>query len=301
MPIDESRKGLLYALLAYGLWGTFPIYFKWVSHLPSLEVLGHRVVWATLFTALVMTLLGQWRRRREQLLNRRLWLTLLISAILIAANWGIYIYAVQINQVLSASLGYFMTPLVNVVIGVALLGEKLDRFRMMAVVLAVLGVAYQVISLGQLPWIALSLAILFGLYSAVRKKAPVDTLTGLLMETLLLLPLALGYLAFIAQQGESHFTADGNPSRLILVGVLTALPLLAFAAAAQRLSLIALGFLTYLAPSIQFLLAVVVYDEPFGGDQMISFLLIWAGLAVFSVGALQQQHRARKQRLAAAG
>jgi len=280
----------MYALVAYGLWGFFPLFFKQVTDLPELEVLTHRVIWACVFTAVVLTLMRSWHNSLPQLKRPIVWGALFLSALLIATNWGVFIYAVGEGQILASSLGYFLTPLINVLLGTLVLGEKQDKWRVAALVLAGIGVAWQIIALGELPWISLVLACTFGVYGLVRKKAPVDTLTGLLIETLVLSPIALGYWFWLLNNGQDSFLSSGfDAGRLIAMGILTSLPLLAFAAAAQRLSLTVVGFLTYLAPTGHFLLAVFVYDEPFGLHQLISFGFIWAALVVFSGGAIVAQ------------
>lgn len=277
----------MYALVAYGLWGFFPLFFKQVTDLPELEVLAHRVIWACVFTAVVLTLMRSWHNSLPQLKRPVVWGALFLSALLIATNWGVFIYAVGEGQILASSLGYFLTPLINVLLGTLVLGEKQDKWRVAALSLAGIGVAWQIIALGELPWISLVLACTFGVYGLVRKKAPVDTLTGLLIETLVLSPIALGYWFWLLDNGQDNFLSSSfDAGRLIAMGILTSLPLLAFAAAAQRLSLTVVGFLTYLAPTGHFLLAVFVYDEPFGLHQLVSFGFIWAALVVFSGGAL---------------
>ena len=286
-PDKAAQQGLIYALFAYGIWGLFPLFFKQVSDLPPLEVLAHRVIWASMFTALILTLIRGWKNSVPHLKNPRIWLTLGLSAILIAVNWGVFIYAVTDGQVLASSLGYFLTPIINVLLGTLVLGEKQDKFRKIAMVLAGTGVLWQIIALGELPWISLVLACSFGVYGLIRKQAPVDTLSGLLIETLVLCPVALIYWFWLVDSGQDHFMSSGSDAgRMIAMGVLTSLPLLAFAAAAQRLSLTVIGFLTYLAPTGHFLLAVFLYEEPFGIHQLISFALIWCALLVFSGSAL---------------
>ena len=265
----------------------FPLFFKQVTDLPELEVLAHRVIWACVFTGVVLTLMRSWKTTVTHLKNLRVWAALTFSALLIAVNWGVFIYAVGEGQVLASSLGYFLTPLVNVLLGTLVLGEKQDKFRKFALVLATVGVLWQIIALGELPWISLVLASTFGVYGLVRKQAPVDTLSGLLIETLVLCPIAFAYWYWLLDTGQDHFMESTfDAGRLVAMGILTSVPLLAFAAAAQRLSLTVVGFLTYMAPTCHFLLAVFLYNEPFGTHQLISFALIWAALVVFSGGAL---------------
>lgn len=296
MTDDATRKGLTYALAAYGMWGLFPLFFKQVTDLPALEVLGHRVIWACAFTALILTLSGKWHAARAHLKSPRIWGLLSVSALLIAMNWGVFIYAVGNHQVLASSLGYFLTPLISIMLGIMLLKEPVDRFRAVALLLTIVGVAWQVISAGALPWISLILAFSFGLYGLVRKQTPVDTLSGLLIETLVLVPIALMYWTWMVTTGsDNFFNGAYDSARLIAMGIITSLPLIAFAAAARRLSLTVIGFMTYLAPTGHFLLAVFVFDEPFSHHQLISFGLIWSALLVFSAGSVSN-HRKKQNR-----
>lgn len=288
----EHRSGLAFGFSAYLFWGFFPIYLKAVAQAPVLEVLAHRVVWAFLFLLVLCSFTGQFSSVGTALRNRRAVAVLAGSTLLIAINWGVYIFSVMSGRMLESSLGYYINPLVNVLLGVAILGERLETPVRFATALAALGVLSMAVSLGGLPWISATLALSFGLYGLLRKVAPVGALSGLLIETLLLLPFTGGFLFWLAANGRGAFlntsrTLDGL---LLLSGPATAVPLLCFAAAARRLPLSTLGFLQYLSPTIQFLLAVFVYHEPFDAARLGAFALIWAALGVFAV------HTARRGR-----
>jgi len=294
--LRASRLGLAYGIAAYGLWGFMPVYIKTVRAAPVLEVLSHRVVWALAFLLVLSSRRGELGALRSTLRSPRTLAALAASTTLIALNWLVYIWAVVNGRVLEGSLGYYINPLVNVLLGVVILGERLDRPVQVAVGIAGAGVLWLALHVGQFPWIPLVLATCFGLYGLVRKIAPVGALTGLTVETALLLPLAGGYLAWAIAGGRAAFLA-GDPGldvRLLLAGPVTAVPLLCFVAAARRLPLSTLGFLQYLSPTLQFLLAVLVYGERFDRTHAVAFVLIWIAVAVFAA------HGARPRPLAPA-
>ncbi|ATJ82745.1 EamA family transporter RarD [Halomonas beimenensis] len=279
----EAAKGVGFGLAAYLMWGCFPLFFALFEGVPAHEILIHRVLWSCLFLAGVVTLLRRWRPVREALARPRRLGRVLACALLIAANWGLYIYAVETRQVLQASLGYFLTPLVNVGLGLLVLRERLGRLQGLAVALAAGAIAMQLVLLGEPPWISLALAMSFGTYGLLRKQVPLDGLSGLFVETLLLLPMGLAALAWLEQAGLSHFLAESRTTALLVTsGVITALPLLAFAGAARRLRLATLGFLLYLNPSLQFLIALLVFHEPLDAVRLATFALIWASLGLYS-------------------
>lgn len=288
--LRERRLGLVYGFTAYLIWGFFPIYLKAVVAAPVLEVLAHRVVWAFLFVLVLSALTGQLGAARAALANPKALAVLTASTLLIGINWGIYIFSVVSGRMLESSLGYYVNPLVNVLLGVVVLGERLDRPVRFATALAALGVASMAVSLGQPPWISVGLAFSFGLYGLLRKLAPVGALTGLLIETLLLLPVAAGFLVSRAMAGRGAFlNASATLDLLLLLsGPLTAVPLLFFGAAARKLPLSTLGFLQYLSPTIQFLLAVLLYREPLDTARLGAFVLIWAAVGVFAIHTARQ-------------
>lgn len=281
---SESGSGAAYALSAFAMWGAFPIYFKTVTEVPSLELIGHRTLWSVVFIGLVILALGRRRLVVEAFRNRRLLLTLTATAIILAVNWLIFIYAMNSGQVLQSSLGYYINPLVSVALGFMVLGERLNRRRWVAVALAATGVAIPILGLGQFPWLALSLAVSFGLYGLMRKTASVDAITGLLVETLLLCPFALAYIIYIEATAIATFGEISLKLDILIIacGAVTALPLILFTQAARRLPLATVGIFQYIAPSGHFLLAVFVYGEAFSITHLATFALIWAALAVYT-------------------
>jgi chloramphenicol-sensitive protein RarD len=277
----ERRAGLLAGAAAYGLWGLFPIYFKALASVPPLEILAHRVSWALLLLLLLLRSRESLRLLRAALRGRSLAL-LCASGLFIALNWLVYLWSILSGNIVEASLGYFITPLVSVLLGVVLLREPLERPLLLATGLAGVGVGWMTLQLGRPPWIALALALLFGSYGLIRKVVPVGAVVGLAVETLLLLPFALGYMAWSRVNGRLAFLSGGawRDALLLLSGPLTALPLVLFAFAARRLPLSRLGFLQYLSPSIQLLLAVFLYREPLTPARLMAFLCIWSGVAI---------------------
>jgi chloramphenicol-sensitive protein RarD len=289
----QQQAGVLYALAAFGFWGLAPIYFKAVGHVPPLEILGHRVVWSVLLTAVLLSLGRQWRRLRMAAVAPRVVATLLLSALLVAGNWFVFILAVTTGQVLQASLGYFINPLVNVLLGMVFLQERLRGWQGVAVLLAAAGTTTLTVSHGELPWIALLLAFSFGVYGLLRKTVRIESLAGLFVETTVLCPVALGYLTLLQASGSGHFaTGDLRTSVLLaFAGAITALPLVWFTSAARRLRYATIGLFQYLAPTLHFLLAVVIYGEPFTRIHLVTFTLIWTGLAIFMADAFAVQRR----------
>lgn len=279
--------GALYGVAAFGFWGLVPIYFKAVSSVRAWEVLAHRVIWSLVFLLLLIAVLRNWRHTRAVLRSRRTLLTLAVTTVLIAVNWYTFIWAVANDQVMQASLGYFINPLVNVLLGFVFLRERLRRWQSLSVLLAAVGVAFLTVSRGHFPIIGLVLAFSFGFYGLLRKTARVEALVGLTVETALLFPLALAFLVFLLLRGEAAFWYESRAVDLLLIaaGLVTAVPLLWFAAAARRLRLATLGFLQYLAPTGHFLLAVLAYGEPFGRSELVAFTCIWTALLVYSIDA----------------
>jgi chloramphenicol-sensitive protein RarD len=278
---------------AYALWGVLPLYFKALIHVAPTQIVAHRILWSLIFLGSLATLWKKWPTIGAALANRRVALTLLTTAVLIGINWLVYIYAVVSGHVLEGSLGYYLNPLVNVLLGVFLLKEKLSMLQKGAVFLAGAGVAILAVGAGGAIWISLTLAASFAIYGFLRKVAPVDSLEGLWIETLFLAPLALGWVLWLTEAGESAFLHSRTTDiLLILGGALTAIPLLLFTAAAKKLPYSTLGFLQYIAPSIQFLLAVLVFDEPLTSAHIICFGAIWAALAIFVTEGVRAGRRA---------
>jgi chloramphenicol-sensitive protein RarD len=285
----EIRLGLTYGLAAYIWWGFTVIYFKAVSHVTPLEILAHRIVWSLVLLGVWMGFKARWREFSCVLRHRRSLSTLLLTTVLVACNWLVFIWAITHDRVVEASLGYYINPLVNVLLGFVFLRERLRRWQWVSVALAFTGVCYLTASLGALPWIALFLAFSFAFYGLLRKTAPVDSMLGLTVETLLLLPLALGYLAVLAGQGSITFLTHSRSTDLLLLcaGAITALPLLWFAHAARRLKLATIGFLQYIAPSLQLLIGVVIYQEAFTAQHGIAFAFVWTALALYSFDSVR--------------
>lgn len=290
------NPGVLYAALAYTAWGLLPIFFKQLASVNAFEVVLHRMVWSLIFLLCVLAVLRRWGWLRQVARQPRVLLAFGISALLLSANWSVYVWAVQNAHVLDASLGYFILPLVNVALGFVFLRERPRRGQWLAVAVAAAGVLWLTLQAGRLPWVALLLAATFGIYGLLRKLATLGALEGLTLETLLLFPFAVGLLAWGAWQGQGALV-QANPVTLgwlLLAGPITAIPLLLFAAGARRIPLATLGILQYISPSLQILLGVWLYGEAFEPARAIGFYLIWTALLLYSVDSWWH---ARKQRL----
>jgi len=278
----ETRKGVLFALACYGAWGLFPAFWKLVAGISPLEVLAHRVVWSLVVVAALVSWSQRWGEVLNLIASRRRLLVLTASTACISVNWLIFIWAVGQGNVLEASMGYFLNPLVNVALGVLVLKERLRMLQWVAVALALAGVLELAVATGRPPWVALSLACTFGLYGLLRKRLPVTPLVGLTVETGLLLPLAIGYLAWRSWMGAPLFGGNLDlAAALVAGGPVTALPLMWFAAAATRMRYATLGFFQYIAPTGHFLLAVFAYGEVPGPHHMVTFACIWLAIAVY--------------------
>ena len=289
--LAETQIGGFFALAAFSIWSGFPIYFKAVAHVGALEVLAHRIVWTLAFVALIIFLLRRFGVLRKALASRSLIKMLCLSSAFISVNWLTFIWAIANNHVLDSSLGYFINPLVNVVLGVIFLGERLRPTQWISVILAFVGVLNLVVWFGQIPWIALTVAITFAFYGLIRKQVAVDPFVGLFIETLLVLPLALIYLLYLFQSGNHAFLTNGPYTDFLLLisGVLTALPLILFASAARRLKLSTLGLFQYTVPTGHFLLAVFAYGENFTFSHLITFACIWAALVLYGVDSYRSE------------
>jgi len=276
-------KGLLYAFGAYLTWGLFPIYWKWLHHIPATQLIGHRIVWSLIMLAGVMTLTKKWADFRIVASNWRVVRIYLIAAILIGINWLIYVWAVNADYIVETSLGYFINPLLSVLLGVIIFREKLRPLQWLPIGLATVGVIYLTVVYGRLPWIALSLAFTFGFYGLVKKLAPLNSLYGLTMETGILLIPALAFLGYEQAIGEAAFLHAGVVTDILLVGAgaVTIIPLLMFASAARRIPLSMIGIMQYIAPTLQFLIGVLIYKEPFLHNQFIGFGIVWVALIIF--------------------
>lgn len=288
---EVSWSGVAYALGAFGLWGLFPLYFKAVAAVPAPEVLSHRILWSVIFVALLLGLLRQWPAVTVAMRDRDTLLRLLGSALLIALNWLVFIWAVANDRVLEGSLGYFITPLVSVLLGRLVLGETLTRLQWLAVVLAAAGVAWMLAGVGRLPWVSLTLAATFGSYGLLRKTTSVGAAPGLFVETLLLLPLAAGFLFWLGDDGVFAHVSLRTDLLLAAAGLVTAVPLILFAQAARRLRLASVGLFQYITPTGQLLLAVFVFGEIFTPDHAVTFGCIWLALALYSFCAWRRPRR----------
>ena len=287
------NSGVTAALLAYGLWGLMPLYFRLMAPATAIEVVAHRIVWSLALLLLWLGVLGQlgplWRRLDARLLAR-----LALAALLVSINWLTYVWAVTHGRTLDASLGYFLLPLFNVALGVLLLGERLTRGEWIGVMLAALGVGYLALVSPRLPWVALVLAASFGVYGLVKKQTELPAAEGMALETGLIALPALAVLGWLATRGQLAFgqAGAGTDALLISTGLMTTVPLVAFAVAARRLTLAALGMLQYISPTLQFLLGVFVLHEPVDAQRLAGFAAVWLGLVVFSAGAYRR-HRTR--------
>lgn len=293
MNMNQQKQGVLFALGAFLMWGLAPIYFKAIDHIDALEILMHRVVWSALFLFLILLFINQLYKVRQVFGHPKNLLILAASATLLGFNWGLFIWSVNSGHMLDASLGYYINPLLNVLLGVLFLKERLRKWQLVAVILATVGVLIQLVSFGSLPVIALSLAGSFAVYGLLRKKLPIEALPGLLIESLFMLPFALFYWLFWVESNTIALLNNELQLNTLLIsaGIVTTLPLLCFIAASKRLTYTTLGFFQYLGPSIMFVLAVSLYGEAFSHDRMITFAFIWSALALFSWDSFQARKR----------
>lgn len=296
MDAKQTRQGVLLALAAYFIWGIAPAYFKLIYYVPADEILTHRVIWSFFFMVALISISRQWSTVKALLQTPKKIVMLALSAVLIGGNWLLFIWSVNNHHMLEASLGYFINPLVNILLGMVFLGERFRRMQWLAVALAACGVLVQLWTFGSLPIIALGLAFSFAFYGLVRKKIAVDAQTGMLFETLWLLPIAAIYLFGIADSATSHMGSNSWSLNLLLIaaGVVTTIPLLCFTGAATRLRLSTLGFFQYIGPTLMFILAVTFYGETPGADKMVTFAFIWVALAIFIMDAVYTQRRGRR-------
>ena len=277
------NKGIWIGIGAYTMWGFFPIYWKLLKAVPALQLVAHRILWSFLLLFVFILVIGGWKNFRRTAFHRRIVFIYLVAAVLLSINWLVYVWGVNAGFVVETSLGYFINPLVNVLLGVLFLRERLRSWQWAPVGLATLGVAYLTLSYGALPWIALALAFTFGTYGLVKKIAPLNSLHGLTLETSILFLPALAFLVIEETSGQGAFLHIGAVENLLLVGagLVTTVPLLLFAGAARRIPLSLMGILQYIAPTLQFLLGVFLYHEPFTHTQAIGFGIVWLALAIF--------------------
>lgn len=281
---SKARRGFLLALGAYLLWGLLPFYMKAVAHLPLAEVIAHRIVWSVPIAAAVLIWAGRMADFKAALRSPRTIAMAALTAALISVNWGIYVWAIAVDRTVETALGYYINPLVNVVVGAQLLGERLDRLQIAAVVLAAVAVTVLTVEGGKLPWVSLALAFSFAAYAFFRKTLPIGPSQGFLLEVLLLSVPALGYIVYLIATEQDHIVSSSGTDTALLIGCgpVTSIPLLLFAFGARLLRLSTIGIMQYIAPTIVFLIAVLIFDEPFGTTQAIAFGLIWTALAMYS-------------------
>ncbi len=294
--LTADSSGWFFGTTAFIWWGLVPVYFKALGSVGATEILVHRIAWSV-----PVTLFFIWALRKPLLIksvfqNRKLLLGLATSTALVSCNWFIFTWAVTHEQILATSLGYFINPIMSILLGVVFFAERLSKLQWGAVVAACLGVGNQIINYGEFPWIALSLATSFALYGFIRKKLEVDAMNGLLVETTLALPVAGGYIVWLLWQGEAAFLHQSWKIDLLLFtgGIITAIPLIMFAAAAKKIPLNSIGFLQFISPSLTFILATQYYKEPLGEEQLLSFVFIWAGLAMYLVKPLKSLLRPKR-------
>jgi chloramphenicol-sensitive protein RarD len=287
------KKGILHGILAYGSWGLFPIFWKQLQSVDALQIIGHRIVWSFFVVSGLLLLLTK-VSRKELIPSRNVLLVYVVASLLIGVNWLLYVWAVNSGHIVESSLGYFINPLFSVLFGIFFFGEKLRKLQILALLLATAGVVYLSLTVGSVPWIALSLALSFGLYGVVKKKASLPPLHGLLLETGLLFIPAVAYLLFREANQTAAFLHGSAKTNMLLLacGAITTFPLVFFASAAQKIPLSLLGFLQYLSPTLQFLTGVLLYQEPFSQERFAGFGLVWVALGVFAWDG--RQHRKPK-------
>ena len=295
----ENATGIIFTAGAYLLWGILPIYWKFINEVPALEILAHRVIWSFIFVLIIVVLLKRKLLKnffQVQMSQKKTWLGLFLASLFISINWFTYIYAVNTNHIVEASLGYYINPLIAVLLGVLVLREKVNAWQTVSFVLAGIGVIYMTLSVGKIPWISLILALSFGFYGLSKKLIKVDSILGLLLETLFVLPFALLFLAYLGVKDQHSFSTGSLKSDLFLLGsgIATALPLLWFGIGAQKIPLYMVGFLQYTAPSISLILGVLMYGESFTKDHVVTFACIWIAIAIFTISNIRQVIKKRK-------
>lgn len=295
----KNNIGLIYALTAYTWWGIIPVFWRQLDHLGSAEIVMHRMVWSCIIVMAFIMIMRQWREFSGLFSQPKILFRLFIASTLVSVNWGVFIWAVNNGHLVETSMGYFINPLINVLLGVLFFAERLRKGQIFALSIAFLGVLYLVISFGAFPWVSFTLAITFALYSVAKKSISVPAAHGMALETLFFIIPAIAYLVYIEMNGTGQFTAPGyNWLMLILGGLFTLIPLLLFAAAAKKVTLTVLGMTQYIGPTLQLIIGVFVYNEPFGSERMVAFGLIWLALAVYSADQIRHQRQSRKAKKA---
>jgi chloramphenicol-sensitive protein RarD len=299
--MSDERRGYLYGLTAYTLWGFFPLYFKLLQPSPPLEILSHRIVWSVLFVALLLTVVRNWAFLGRLLRTPRLLAGISLAAVLIAVNWGTYIAAVNSSRVVETALGYFITPLVSILLGVTVLRERVRAWQWVAVGIGALAVAILTVDYGHLPYVALTLAASFGCYGLIKKRMSLPPAEGLFVESGVLALPALGYLTWLNLSGGAEFghVSASHTVLMLVSGVATAVPLLLFAGAANRVPLVGLGILQYVAPILQLACGILIFHEPMPPARLAGFGLVWIALIIFTVDGLRHARAAARERAAA--
>jgi chloramphenicol-sensitive protein RarD len=287
---NEKTKGVIYAIAAYTLWGVLPVYWKLIDSVFSMEILSNRIVWAFVFTIVIIGVTKQWEELKLIAKDKKQMLYIFIASILIAFNWGLYIWAVNSDKIVDASLGYYINPLLAVVLGVVIFKEKLSFLQGGALFIAAIGVIIKTMQYGKIPWISLGLAISFALYGATKKSIKANSIVGLTLETIMLTPAALAYIGVRQLSGVSAFQKEGVVVILLLIGagVVTAVPLLLFASGARRLPMSVLGFTQYISPTISLVIGIFVYNEGFTAVDVVGFCFIWLALVVYSISQIRE-------------
>lgn len=285
---NEKTAGVIYAVSAYTLWGILPIYWKLINSVFSIEILSNRIVWAFVFMVVIIVVTKQWEELKRTAKDKKQMFYIFIASILIAFNWGLYIWAVNSDKIVDSSLGYYINPLFAVALGVVIFKEKLSFWQGVAISMASIGVIIKTFQYGKIPWISLGLAISFGLYGAMKKSVRANSIVGLTLETTMLTPVALAYIASRQFSGLGAFEREGAVVILLLIGsgVVTAVPLLLFASGVKRLPMSVLGFTQYISPTISLLIGIFVYHESFTAVDMVGFGFIWAALAIYSLSQI---------------
>ena len=296
---SENATGIIYTASAYVLWGILPIYWKFINDVSALEILAHRVIWSFIFVFMIVLLLKRKLLKnffQVQMSQKKTWFGLLLASLFISINWLTYIYAVNTNHIVEASLGYYINPIIAVLLGVLVLREKVNVLQAVSFVIAGIGVIYMTLSVGKLPWISLLLALSFGFYGLSKKLIKVDSILGLLLETLFVLPFALMFLAYLGVTDQHSFSTGSLNNDLFLLGsgIATALPLLWFGIGAQKIPLYMVGFLQYISPTISLILGVLMYGESFTKDHVVTFACIWIAIALFTLSNIRQGIKKRK-------
>lgn len=281
---SSQSKGVVYAILAFLIWGIFPIFWKTLDSIPAMEILAHRILWSFVFVTLLVFLSGQWQELKQVLFHRSSWFPAFISSFLISVNWFLYIWAVNANHILETSLGYYINPLLSIFLGMLVLKERLNFWQLLALLSALIGVLVTTLQFGQVPWVALSLAVTFGLYGLSKKLTKFDVNIGLFMETLFVTPIAIAYLIYLQMKGVGSFAVAPLHINLLFLcsGIVTLLPLIWFALATKHANLSTVGFIQYMTPTMTLLLGVFVYGEAFSKHHLISFSFIWFALLLYS-------------------